>query len=161
MTNKKQNNLPQNKLPQNNLTPVPNGEPASTQLSLFDKIEGVEMLNTEVVVPEGLKSVSDVLNVWYGEKPPKDVQLPLIDLTSILGVPLIIRGISDKFSKFGTKYLCIFATVKTKDGREVPFMFNCGGSVVYSKLMQLKEMFPLVAKIIMVEGDKGEYYDIR
>lgn len=114
----------------------------------------------DIIVPENYKSISQELEIWYGKQPPSDKPIEMIDVSSIIGKPILINGISERSGKFTTNFLIIYATIFTAKSK-IDFVFTCGGSVVYKKLMSVKEKLPLVGVVTLQVGDRGEYYDIR
>lgn len=129
--------------------------------NLPEKIQITEITELqELIIPSGYDSISKVIEIWYGKQPEPDKKFLMIDINSIIDKPILIKGFSERTGKYGSSFLIIYASAYTKKG-EFEFIFNCGGSVVFKKLMLVKDKLPLIGVITCQIGDRGEYYDIK
>lgn len=130
-------------------------------LNLPEKLQITDVTQLEeIIIPSGYQSVSQVIEVWYGKQPEPEKKLIMIDINSIIDKPILIKGFVERTGKFGSSFLVIYASAFTKKG-EFEFVFSCGGSVVFKKLMMVKDKLPLVGIITLQIGDRGEYYDLK
>ena len=79
-----------------------------------------------------------------------------VDIAEILDEELIITDIQERSGKFGD-YVTIIAHEK---GSSEKIGFNCGGTVVRKKLIEIKnkQLFPIAGKFLKPEGKK--YFDV-